>query len=196
MPFLGGVPSLRKIFYPLLDTQKCKHYSILSWSPWFNGERVGKVFVSIFQGLYGRSWTKIASMIDTRTALQVKNYAKQYFRQKVKNISYQTSILLTAVRQTDELSVDTYLYSVCDWFLLGFELSRLINDQSDQADLRRVIRHRRWISPIQSPASHLQVTEGLMTHGLHKSQQNFAIFLRLVFLQVSMFCVFNLHSTD
>ena len=35
------------------------------------------------QGLYGRSWTKIASMIETRTALQVKNYAKQYFRQKV-----------------------------------------------------------------------------------------------------------------
>lgn len=135
-------------------------------------------------------------MIDTRTALQVKNYAKQYFRQKVKNISYQTSILLTAVRQTDELSVNAYLYSVCDWFLLGFELSRLINDQSDQADLRRVIRHRRGIFPIQSPASHLQVTEGLMTHGLHKSQQNFAIFLRLVFLQVSMFCVFNLHSTD
>ena len=38
----------------------------------------------IFQGLYGRSWTKIANMIDTRTALQVKNYAKQYFRQKVR----------------------------------------------------------------------------------------------------------------
>ncbi|XP_068727042.1 deubiquitinase MYSM1-like [Montipora capricornis] len=35
--------------------------------------------------LYGRSWTKIANMIDTRTSVQVKNYAKQYFRQKNKN---------------------------------------------------------------------------------------------------------------
>lgn len=37
--------------------------------------------------LYGRSWTKIASMIETRTALQVKNYAKQYFRQKNKTFA-------------------------------------------------------------------------------------------------------------
>ncbi|XP_022802345.1 histone H2A deubiquitinase MYSM1-like isoform X2 [Stylophora pistillata] len=37
--------------------------------------------------LYGRSWTKIASMIETRTALQVKNYAKQYFKQKNKTLA-------------------------------------------------------------------------------------------------------------
>ncbi|XP_031569318.1 histone H2A deubiquitinase MYSM1-like [Actinia tenebrosa] len=38
------------------------------------------------QGLakYGRSWTRIAAMIDSRTVLQVKNYANQYFKNKDK----------------------------------------------------------------------------------------------------------------
>ncbi|XP_032243147.2 deubiquitinase MYSM1 isoform X2 [Nematostella vectensis] len=34
--------------------------------------------------LHGRSWTRIATMIPTRTVLQVKNYANQYFRNKHK----------------------------------------------------------------------------------------------------------------
>ncbi|KAK3735417.1 hypothetical protein QZH41_016867, partial [Actinostola sp. cb2023] len=33
---------------------------------------------------YGRSWTRISSMIDSRTVLQVKNYANQYFKNKEK----------------------------------------------------------------------------------------------------------------
>ena len=45
------------------------------------------LYFLLLQELYGRSWTKIANMIDTRTALQVKNYAKQYFRQKVKTLN-------------------------------------------------------------------------------------------------------------
>ncbi|KAK3577496.1 hypothetical protein CHS0354_026450 [Potamilus streckersoni] len=34
--------------------------------------------------LYGRSWTKIASLIPSRTSLQIKNYAHQYFRLQTK----------------------------------------------------------------------------------------------------------------
>ncbi|KAF4797236.1 Histone H2A deubiquitinase MYSM1 [Turdus rufiventris] len=39
------------------------------------------------QGLvkFGRRWTKIAKLIGTRTVLQVKSYARQYFRNKAKN---------------------------------------------------------------------------------------------------------------
>uniref|UniRef100_A0A674H2V2 Myb-like, SWIRM and MPN domain-containing protein 1 n=1 Tax=Taeniopygia guttata TaxID=59729 RepID=A0A674H2V2_TAEGU len=39
------------------------------------------------QGLvkFGRRWTKIAKLISTRTVLQVKSYARQYFRNKAKN---------------------------------------------------------------------------------------------------------------
>ncbi|XP_037683022.1 histone H2A deubiquitinase MYSM1 isoform X1 [Choloepus didactylus] len=38
------------------------------------------------QGLakYGRRWTKIAKLIGSRTVLQVKSYARQYFKNKVK----------------------------------------------------------------------------------------------------------------
>ncbi|XP_068054977.1 deubiquitinase MYSM1 isoform X1 [Anomalospiza imberbis] len=39
------------------------------------------------QGLvkFGRRWTKISKLIGTRTVLQVKSYARQYFRNKAKN---------------------------------------------------------------------------------------------------------------
>jgi len=38
------------------------------------------------QGLakFGRRWTKIAKLIGSRTVLQVKSYARQYFKNKVK----------------------------------------------------------------------------------------------------------------
>uniref|UniRef100_A0A3B5LL07 Myb-like, SWIRM and MPN domain-containing protein 1 n=1 Tax=Xiphophorus couchianus TaxID=32473 RepID=A0A3B5LL07_9TELE len=32
---------------------------------------------------YGRRWTKIAKLVDTRSVLQVKSYARQYFKHKV-----------------------------------------------------------------------------------------------------------------
>ncbi|XP_064624801.1 histone H2A deubiquitinase MYSM1-like [Lineus longissimus] len=34
--------------------------------------------------IHGRSWTKISEIIQTRTPLQVKNYAQQYFKQQAK----------------------------------------------------------------------------------------------------------------
>ncbi|XP_069794600.1 histone H2A deubiquitinase MYSM1 isoform X2 [Narcine bancroftii] len=39
------------------------------------------------QGLaqFGRRWTKIAKLIESRTVLQVKSYARQYFKSKAKN---------------------------------------------------------------------------------------------------------------
>ncbi|XP_015251209.1 PREDICTED: histone H2A deubiquitinase MYSM1 [Cyprinodon variegatus] len=36
---------------------------------------------------YGRRWTKIAKLVDTRSVLQVKSYARQYFKQKAKSDS-------------------------------------------------------------------------------------------------------------
>ncbi|KAL6030907.1 hypothetical protein STEG23_032352, partial [Scotinomys teguina] len=38
------------------------------------------------QGLakFGRRWTKIATLVESRTVLQVKSYARQYFKNKVK----------------------------------------------------------------------------------------------------------------
>ncbi|AWP11279.1 putative histone H2A deubiquitinase MYSM1 [Scophthalmus maximus] len=34
---------------------------------------------------FGRRWTKIAKLVDSRTVLQVKSYARQYFKHKVKS---------------------------------------------------------------------------------------------------------------
>lgn len=34
---------------------------------------------------YGRRWTKIAKLVDTRSVLQVKTYARQYFKHKAKS---------------------------------------------------------------------------------------------------------------
>ncbi|KAI4892571.1 hypothetical protein NFI96_024737, partial [Prochilodus magdalenae] len=52
---------------------------------------------------YGRRWTKIAKLIGTRTVLQVKSYARQYFKNKVKaechteesSVKLQSSVLHT-----------------------------------------------------------------------------------------------------
>lgn len=36
---------------------------------------------------FGRRWTKIAKLIGSRTVLQVKSYARQYFKNKVNRVS-------------------------------------------------------------------------------------------------------------
>ncbi|EDO45099.1 predicted protein, partial [Nematostella vectensis] len=55
--------------------------------------------------LHGRSWTRIATMIPTRTVLQVKNYANQYFRNKVsKQEDTRTSRPSTATTDSQEQS--------------------------------------------------------------------------------------------
>lgn len=43
----------------------------------------------LFQVKFGRRWTKIAKLIGTRTVLQVKSFARQYFRNKVNGASLQ-----------------------------------------------------------------------------------------------------------
>lgn len=39
---------------------------------------------SVFpQAQFGRRWTKVAKLVGSRSVLQVKSYARQYFKQKV-----------------------------------------------------------------------------------------------------------------
>lgn len=35
------------------------------------------------QAQFGRRWTKVAKLVGSRSVLQVKSYARQYFKQKV-----------------------------------------------------------------------------------------------------------------
>lgn len=38
----------------------------------------------VLQARFGRRWTKIAKLMESRTVLQVKSYARQYFKHKVR----------------------------------------------------------------------------------------------------------------
>uniref|UniRef100_A0A3Q0S3U8 Myb-like, SWIRM and MPN domain-containing protein 1 n=1 Tax=Amphilophus citrinellus TaxID=61819 RepID=A0A3Q0S3U8_AMPCI len=58
---------------------------------------------------FGRRWTKIAKLMESRTVLQVKSYARQYFKHKVRQSTWiilpQVSTLTNAVR-IEKLSDD------------------------------------------------------------------------------------------
>ncbi|KAL6486189.1 hypothetical protein MHYP_G00055810 [Metynnis hypsauchen] len=66
---------------------------------------------------YGRRWTKIAKLIGTRTVLQVKSYARQYFKNKAKteghaeesSVKPQSSILHTPASVSSPPSVQQHL---------------------------------------------------------------------------------------
>ncbi|KAK3091933.1 hypothetical protein FSP39_023819 [Pinctada imbricata] len=60
--------------------------------PWTEEEKL-----CFLRGLeiFGRSWTKVAELIPSRTVLQVKNYAQQYFKQKAKGDTDTEDLLLT-----------------------------------------------------------------------------------------------------
>lgn len=46
---------------------------------------LSKCLRSVFlQAQFGRRWTKIAKLVGSRTVLQVKSYARQYFKHKVR----------------------------------------------------------------------------------------------------------------
>lgn len=47
----------------------------------------------VLQARFGRRWTKIAKLMESRTVLQVKSYARQYFKHKVRQSTW---IILTA----------------------------------------------------------------------------------------------------
>ncbi|MEQ2188820.1 hypothetical protein GOODEAATRI_018774 [Goodea atripinnis] len=46
-----------------------------------------KFFFLLFEAQYGRRWTKIAKLVDSRSVLQVKSYARQYFKHKHAHVS-------------------------------------------------------------------------------------------------------------
>ncbi|BFY99501.1 hypothetical protein BsWGS_02541 [Bradybaena similaris] len=68
-------------------------------SPWTQEEK--STFLSGL-GIYGRSWSKIASLIPTRTSLQVKNYAQQYMKNLVKKKAEMEKSQLETLRSMTE----------------------------------------------------------------------------------------------
>ncbi|CAG5133772.1 unnamed protein product [Candidula unifasciata] len=58
-------------------------------------------------GIYGRSWSKIANLIPTRTSLQVKNYAQQYMKNLVKKKTEIEKSQLEALKSMTETPLFT-----------------------------------------------------------------------------------------
>ncbi|XP_046557705.1 LOW QUALITY PROTEIN: deubiquitinase MYSM1-like [Haliotis rubra] len=63
--------------------------------PWNEEEK--QLFLSGLD-LYGRSWTRISEIIPTRTSLQVKNYAQQYFKNLAKKADAASAVVSSTSR--------------------------------------------------------------------------------------------------
>ena len=59
----------------------------------------------LFQEIYGRSWTKIAELIPTRTTLQIKSFANQFLKNKVGCPSKHLNVALPAKRHSNGVSL-------------------------------------------------------------------------------------------
>ncbi|XP_013405094.1 histone H2A deubiquitinase MYSM1 [Lingula anatina] len=75
--YLNGTKSVGKT-KPSCSTQTSSTYK----KPWTQEEK--DLFHKGLE-IFGRSWTKIAQLIPTRTTLQVKNYAQQFFKTQNKH---------------------------------------------------------------------------------------------------------------
>ncbi|XP_062578565.1 histone H2A deubiquitinase MYSM1-like [Saccostrea cucullata] len=75
--YTSGKGSPRKVKNQRLLSKK----SQIQKQPWTEEE---KVMFEKYLEVFGRSWSKIAEHMPSRTGLQVKNYAQQYFKQKAK----------------------------------------------------------------------------------------------------------------
>ncbi|GFO48137.1 histone h2a deubiquitinase mysm1-like [Plakobranchus ocellatus] len=73
-------------------------------SPWSQEEK--NTFLR-GMGIFGRSWSKIASLIPTRTSLQVKNYAQQY----MKNLAKKKAEIERTELETLKCMSETPLYT-------------------------------------------------------------------------------------
>ncbi|OWF38111.1 histone H2A deubiquitinase MYSM1-like [Mizuhopecten yessoensis] len=77
--YLNGKVGTRQRLDKIAGSSKSKPMS--HKQPWSEEEK--QVFQSGLE-IFGRSWSKIAQLIPSRTTLQVKNYAQQYFKQQAK----------------------------------------------------------------------------------------------------------------
>ena len=59
------------------------------------------------QAQFGRRWTKIAKLVGSRTVLQVKSYARQYFKHKVR-LSGCVTLLIDSIQGVHTSSVASH----------------------------------------------------------------------------------------
>ncbi|XP_012971953.1 deubiquitinase MYSM1 isoform X3 [Mesocricetus auratus] len=115
------------------------------------------------QGLakFGRRWTKIATLVESRTVLQVKSYARQYFKNKVKwgvqkEIPTQKSSSDLQVKSKDERAkvwAASCLRGRADPNLNAVKIEKLSDDED--VDITDELDELTSQSPQKDPGSHL-----------------------------------------
>ncbi|XP_048207380.1 deubiquitinase MYSM1 isoform X2 [Perognathus longimembris pacificus] len=117
------------------------------------------------QGLakFGRRWTKIAKLIGSRTVLQVKSYARQYFKNKVKlgletELSTQKSGIDLEVKNEDEGAkawTQSSLRGRADPNLNAVKIETLSDDE--EVDITDEVDELTSLPPQQSSSSGLSL---------------------------------------
>uniref|UniRef100_A0A673WLK1 Myb-like, SWIRM and MPN domain-containing protein 1 n=1 Tax=Salmo trutta TaxID=8032 RepID=A0A673WLK1_SALTR len=82
------------------------------------------------QAQFGRRWTKISKLVGSRTILQVKSYARQYFKHKVTLPSSQVPERGSTVF-TSGLSVPTHLSALTN----AVRIERLGDEEEEEVDI-------------------------------------------------------------
>ncbi|RUS83013.1 hypothetical protein EGW08_009201, partial [Elysia chlorotica] len=90
-------------------------------SPWTQEEK--NTFLR-GMGIFGRSWSKIASLIPTRTSLQVKNYAQQYMKNLTSTITSEDSAHHTVIAYSDVSETAVGASQEADLITLGNSRAR------------------------------------------------------------------------
>jgi hypothetical protein len=100
--------------------------------------------------IHGRSWTKISEIIQTRTPLQVKNYAQQHFKQKAK--FQQSNPPVTATISQPSQSLEGVLMSVTTAQVTTAQVTVSSPNYSKQSPVKSPVKFRGGKSPGKSKA--------------------------------------------
>ncbi|KAL1022490.1 hypothetical protein UPYG_G00028410 [Umbra pygmaea] len=84
---------------------------------------------------FGRRWTKISKLVGSRTVLQVKSYARQYFKHKAKSEGTTSAMLPPTVPEsslsTSGLSVSGHLSALTN----AVRIERLSDEEEEEVDI-------------------------------------------------------------
>ncbi|XP_056133349.1 histone H2A deubiquitinase MYSM1 [Lampris incognitus] len=83
---------------------------------------------------FGRRWTKIAKMVGSRTVLQVKSYARQYFKHKAKSEPKAVALStgqLVAAHASESSSTTNQVYALAN----TIRIERLSDDEDEEVDI-------------------------------------------------------------
>ncbi|XP_073936078.1 deubiquitinase MYSM1 isoform X2 [Castor canadensis] len=154
------------------------------------------------QGLskFGRRWTKIAKLIGSRTVLQVKNYARQYFKNKVKlGLEKETPTQRSSIDlqvKNDDKGTKTWTTSClrgrADPNLNAVKIEKLSDDE--EVDITDEMDEFISQTPQQNSSSGLSLD--IPSSKIHETSQGEVIHPESLFSKSSMDCLQNIKQDE